>query len=102
MLLSTVISARILRTEGLTLILSTLVMKGSRKFCQRGSNFDNVFFPFLVDRGWGGGGGGGVKDPNTTISGPSSARQRKAIKKCFAFCWRAYHGPTFNAGLVAL
>ena len=44
-------------------------MRGSRKFCQRGSNFDNVF---LVDERW--------EDPNTTISRPSSARQRNAIK----------------------
>ena len=45
------------------------LMRGSRTFCQRGSNFDNVFF--LVDEG--------RKDPNTTINGPSSARQRNAI-----------------------
>ena len=42
-------------------------MRGSRKFCQRGSNFD----VFLVDDG--------RDDPNTTKSGPSSARQRNAI-----------------------
>ena len=45
-----------------------IYMCGSRKFCQRVSNFDNVF---LVDEG--------RKDPNTTISGLSSARQRNAI-----------------------
>ena len=44
-------------------------MRGSRKFCQRGSNFDNVFFKL---------------DPSPTLSGPSSARQRIAIKLCFA------------------
>ena len=46
--------------------LNLLVMHGSRKFCQRGSNFDNVF---LVDEGW--------VDPNSTISisGLSLARQ---------------------------
>ena len=44
------------------------IMCGSRKFCQRGSNFDNFFSFFLVDEGW--------DDPNTTISGPSSAHQR--------------------------
>ena len=42
-----------------------------------------------------GGGGGGVdegrKDPNTTISGSSSARQRNVIL-------RAVHGPALNAG----
>ena len=33
------------------LILYIPVMRGSRNFCQRGSNFDNVFFLllFLVD-----------------------------------------------------
>ena len=49
-------------------------LRGSRKFCHRGSNFDRVFFFF-----GGGGGGGGVvdegrEDPSTTISGPSLAR----------------------------
>ena len=66
-------------------------MCGSRKFCQRGgggSNFDNVF---LVDEG--------REDPNTTISGPSSARQQNAIKMVFRWC--ANDGPTLNAGLVA-
>ena len=64
-------------------------MRGSRKFYQRGSKFDNVFF---VDE-W-------RKDQNTTISGPSSARQRKAND--MTFLWRADDGPTLNAGLVAL
>ena len=41
-----------------------------------------------------------VDDQNTTISGPSSARQQNAIK--MAIRWRAYDGPTLNAGLVAL
>ena len=58
------------------------MMRGSRKFCQMGSNSDSYFF-----------GEGGVdegrKDPNTTISGTS-------------FRWRALDGPTLNAGLVAL
>ena len=40
------------------------------------------------------------EDPNTTISGPSSARQRTAIY--MAFGWRADDGPTLKAGLVAL
>ena len=64
-------------------------MRGSRQFCQRESNFDTFF---LVDDG--------RKDPNTTISGPSSARQLNAIY--MAFHWRADVGPTLNAGLVAL
>ena len=63
-------------------------MRGSRKFCQMGSNFDNVFYDV------------GREDPNSTISGPSLARQRNAIK--MAFRWRADDGPTLNAGLVAL
>ena len=49
-----------------------VIMRGSRKFCQRGSNFDNVFFDE------------GRKDPSTTIRGSSSARQRNAIKLRFA------------------
>ena len=44
-------------------------MRGSRKFCQSGSNYDN---DFLVDEGR-------REDPNTTICGPSSVRQRNAI-----------------------
>ena len=47
---------------------------------------------FLVDEG--------REDPNTTISGPWSARQRNAI--LMAFRWRADDGPTLNSGLVAL
>ena len=43
-------------------------MRGSRKFCQRGSNTDNVFF--LVDEG--------REDPSTTISGLSSAMRWRA------------------------
>ena len=54
-------------------------MRGSRKFCQRGSKFDG----FLFDEG--------SYDPNTTISGPSSARQRNAI------FWRFGDGPTLKA-----
>ena len=63
-------------------------MRGPRKFCQRGSNFENVFFYE------------GIEDPNTTISGPLLARQRNAIS--MAFRWRADDGPTLNAGLVTL
>ena len=54
-------------------------MRGARTFCQRWSNFDNVFFfsfIFLVDER--------SKDLNTTISGLSPARQRNAIKWRFA------------------
>ena len=47
---------------------------------------------FLVDE-W-------REDPSTTISGPSSARQRNAIH-LMEFCWHADDGPTLNAGLAA-
>ena len=42
----------------------------------------------------------GRKDPNTTISGLSSARRQNAI--LMAFRWRADDGLTLDAGLVAL
>ena len=38
-------------------------MRGSRKFCQRGSNSDVFVCVFIVDEG--------REDPNTTISWPS-------------------------------
>ena len=38
-----------------------------------------------------------VDDLNTTISGPSLARQQNAIK--MAFRWRAYDDPTLKSGL---
>ena len=41
-----------------------------------------------------------IEDPNITINGTSSTRQRNAI--VMAFRWRADAGPTLNAGLVAL
>ena len=50
-------------------VLVNIYMCGSRKFCQRGSKFDYVFF--LVYEV--------IVDPNITINGPSSARQRNAI-----------------------
>ena len=71
------------------LILYTSVMRRSRNFCQRGSNFDNVF---LVDER--------RDDQNTTKSGQSSAHQRNAIS--MAFRWRPDDGLTLNSGLVAL
>ena len=52
--------------------------RGSRKFCQRGFNYDKVFF--FVDEG--------REYPNATIE--------------MAFRWRADDGPTLNPGLVAL
>ena len=44
------------------------IMRGSRKFCERGVQ---LRLYFLVDEG--------RKDPNTTISGPSLARQQNVI-----------------------
>ena len=76
------------------LIAYVYVMRGSRKFCQRGSNYDKVFFSFMR------GGGVGGEDPNTTISGSSTARLRNAIYMVFR--WRPDNSPTSNAGLVAL
>ena len=64
-------------------------MRGSRKFCQRVSNFDNFFKKFMK--------GGRIQIP--PISGPSSACHRNAIS--MAFPWRADYGPTLNDGLVA-
>ena len=58
-------------------------------FVRGGPIFDNVF---LVDNE--------REDPNSTISGPSLARQRNANK--MAFHWRADDGPTLNAGLADL
>ena len=63
-------------------------MHRSIKFCQKVFSFKF----FLVDKG--------REDTNTSISGPSSARQRNTIK--MAFLWRANDGPPLNAGLVAL
>ena len=57
-------------------------MRGSRKFCQRGTTST-----FFFDEG--------RKDSNTTIKGPSTARQRNAIQ--MAFRWWADGGPTLNA-----
>ena len=54
------------------------IMRGSSKFCQRGSNSDNVFFFFFFFF-VGGGGEEGREDPNSTESGPSLARQRNDI-----------------------
>ena len=71
-------------------------IRGSKKFCQRGSKFEKFFFLFTVD----GGGGGRVEYINTAINGPASARQRIAIE--MAFRWRADAGTTLNDDLVAL
>ena len=67
-------------------------MRGSRKLCHRGSNFDNFCCCCFLDYE-------GTNDPNTTLSGPSSTHQRNAIS--MAFRWRADVGPTLSVGLVA-
>ena len=48
--------------------LLDIIMRGSRKLCQRVSKFDEVI---LVDEG--------IEDPNTVKNGSSSARQLNAI-----------------------
>ena len=52
-------------------VFSIKGMRRSRKFCQRGSNFDNVFFFFQVDDG--------REDPKKHCKRAISARQRNAI-----------------------
>ena len=70
-------------------------MRGSRKLCQRGSNWTTFVFKAY----------GGREDPCPTLSGPSSARQRNAIKggetPLKAFRLHADECPTLNAGLAA-
>ena len=58
-----------------------VLMRGSRKFCQRGSN--NVFFDEWKE------------DPIRTKSGPLKHHFKE-------LSWRADNGPTLNAGLVKL
>ena len=62
-------------------------MRGSRKFYQRGSNFDNVFFSFLVDEG--------RADPNTgtTISGLLSTCRWCPYIKCWLGSFVIFQGP---------
>ena len=57
-------------SETALIFCSISVMRGSRKFCQRGPNlisFLSYFFSFLVDEG--------IEDPNSTINGSPSAQQ---------------------------
>ena len=65
-------------------------MRGSRKFCQRGSNFDNICFQTE-----------GREDQSPTLNGPSSARQRNAIKRHFAGMPTHDECPTLNVGFAA-
>ena len=59
--------------------------------CADPDTLTTFFFSFLVNEG--------REDPNSTKSGPYSARKRNAIQ--MAFRWRANDCPTLNAGLVA-
>ena len=74
-----------------------MFMRGSRKFYQRGSKFDNVFF-FFGGGGWLLMSGGRIKMP--LLAG----HHRPASETLFeiAFLWRANDGSTLNAGLAAL
>ena len=69
-----------------------MIIRRSRKICQRGYNFDDVFI--LVD--------GGRKDPNATISRPDNHQPATQTPFKRQFRWHADVGPTLNAGLVAL
>ena len=74
-------------------------MEGARSKCPVGRYLSTVTTcadpeSFLVDEGR-------IEDPNiTTISGPSLARKRNAIK--MAFRWRTDNDPKWNTGFVAL
>ena len=57
-------------------------------FVRGGPTLTFFFFFFFFDEG--------RNYSNTTISGPSTARQRNAIQ--MAFRWQADGGPTLNAG----
>ena len=63
-------------------------IRGSRKFCQRGTNNTDTFLFYYFSSRWDG----------ERIE--SSVRQRNAIE--MAFRWRADNGQSLNAGLVAL
>ena len=64
-----------------TVVIIFLVMRGSRKFCHRGSNSDNIFICILVD--------GGREDPNTS----GKIRVVKVVTIGSQFKWRFAGGP---------
>ena len=68
---------------------SSRILHESRKFCQRGSVFDNVFF--LVDEGR----ASKYHHKRTNIGPPANAIKME-------FHCRTVDGPTLNAGLVTL
>ena len=74
-------------------ILCDKTMPGSRKFCQRGSKFDNIFFFFFFKL---------MRDIGSKYHYKWAIIRPPA--KCYlnGFRWQADDGPTLNAGLVAL
>ena len=64
-------------------------MRGSRKFCQSGSNFGNFFLSWWGEEG-------SNYHYNRAIIGPPAKRNLNAFR------WRAHDGPTLNTGLKAL
>ena len=75
-------------------------MRGSRKFCQRGSNFDVFFFNFDVFFRFFFSLMKGRRVQIPLLAGHHRPRQRNAIQ--MEFRWHADDGPTLNAGFVAL
>ena len=57
-------------------------------FVRGGSTLTFFLLCFLVDEG--------REGPNTTIGGPSSARQRNGFAILITFCWRGDDGRTLN------
>ena len=79
-----------------------MFMRGSRKFYQRESKFDSVFFVFFVFFFvFFFFGGGGLLMSGGRIKMPLLAGHHRPASE-MAFLWRADDGSTLNAGLVAL
>ena len=76
---------------GSCIALNVLFLRGSRKFCQCGSN-STLTTLSIADEG--------RKDPNNTKDVQSLVCQQKANK--MAFCWQADNGPKLNAHMAAL
>ena len=84
--MSSLLHAIFSRDMSITMYDNVFDMRGSRKFCQKGSNSDNVFF-FLM-RG------------ERIQIGIKEGNHRPPAKRHYP--WWADEGPTLNAGLVAL
>ena len=92
-----------LHVVGVNTYLVAKAMRGSKKFCQRGSNFDNVFFLFVLFC---------LVNSNASISGPSSTCQfwfgsfvifqwiRTSIAKKSYFCNCSIPPPPPTSGSV--